>query len=78
MQNSKHLRYCQALKYSLHKILCNLDIFTTNSSPNILKTEVYEGPFSTDLCVILTYPEFEAYSEPSQISIMVNFIQNHA
>ena len=29
IQNSRHSRYCESLKYSLHRTLCNLDIFTT-------------------------------------------------
>ena len=29
IQNSRHSRYCESLNYSLHRTLCNLDIFTT-------------------------------------------------
>ena len=36
-----------------------------------------DGPFSTEPCVTLACSELEAYSEPCQISIMENFIQNH-
>ena len=40
IQNSRHLRYCESLKYSVHRTLSNLDIFTTYvaSSPSILRT----------------------------------------
>ena len=40
IQNSRHSRYCESLKCSLHRTLCNLDIFTTYvySSPSILRT----------------------------------------
>ena len=38
--NSRHSRYCESLKYSIHRTLCNLDIFTTYvySSPSTLRT----------------------------------------
>ena len=39
--------------------------------------EEYDGPFSKEPCVTLAYLKLEAYSEPCQISIMENFIQNH-
>ena len=44
-----------------------------------LKTlsNMYDGAFSTEAYVTLAYSELEAYSEPCQISIMENFIQNH-
>ena len=40
IQNSRHSRYCESLKYSLHRTLCNLDIFITYvySSPSIMRT----------------------------------------
>ena len=40
IQNWRHSRYCESLKYSLHRTLCNFDIFTTYvySSPSILRT----------------------------------------
>ena len=37
---------------------------------------MYGGLFSTELCVALVYSELEAYSEPSQISMMESFIYN--
>ena len=39
IQNSRHSRYCESLKYSLYRTLCYLDIFTTYvySSPSILR-----------------------------------------
>ena len=86
--HSKHLsifrtqdiKYRESLKYSLRRTLCNLDIFITYeySSPSILRNpRNMVGPFTTEPCVTLAYSELEAYSEPSQISIMKNFIQNH-
>ena len=41
------------------------------------ESEEYDGSFSTEPCVTLTYSKFETYSEPYQMSIMENFIQNH-
>ena len=38
---------------------------------------MYDGPLSTEPSVTLTYSELETYSEPCQISIMGNIIQNH-
>ena len=40
IQNSRHSRYCESCEYSLHRILCNLDIFTTYVywSPRTLRT----------------------------------------
>ena len=40
IQNSRHSRYCESLKYSLQRTLCNHDIFTTylQSSPSTLRT----------------------------------------
>ena len=40
-------------------------------------SNMYDGPFSKELCVTLAYSELQTYSEPCQISIMGNFIQNH-
>ena len=37
----------------------------------------YDGPFPIEPCVTLAYSELQASSEPCQISIMENFIQNH-
>ena len=41
IQNSRHSRYCESLKYSLHRTLCDLDIFTTYvySSPSTWRTQ---------------------------------------
>ena len=51
IQNSRW--YCKSLKHSLHRILCNLDIFTTcvYSSPSILRTrEIWWAVFYRTLC----------------------------
>ena len=53
IQNSRHSRYCESLKYSLHRTLCNLDIFTTYvySSPSILRTRgIWWAVFYRTLC----------------------------
>ena len=53
IQNSRHSRYCESLKYSLHRALCNLDIFTAYvySSPSILRTRgIWWTVFYTTLC----------------------------
>ena len=78
-ENSRHSNYCESLKYSLHRTLCNLGIFTAYiySSPSTLRTQGNDEPFPIEPCVTLAYSELEAYSEPCQISIMENFIQNH-
>ena len=41
IQNSRHSRYCESLKYSLHRTLWDLDIFTTYvySSPSTWRTQ---------------------------------------
>ena len=66
--------------------MCNLGIFTTlvYSSPGRLRAQgilrnlsnMYDGLFSTEPYVTLVFSELEAYSEPWQISMMKNFIQN--
>ena len=45
----------------------------------IIKTlsNMYDGQLSTEPCVTLAYSELKTYSEPCQISIMEDFIQNH-
>ena len=53
IQNSRHSRYCESLKYSLHRTLCNLHIFTSYvySSPSTLRTRgVWWGVFYRTLC----------------------------
>ena len=53
IQNSRHSRYCESLKYSLHRTLYNLDIFTTYvySSPSILRTRgIWRAVFYRALC----------------------------
>ena len=53
IQNSRHSRYCESLKYSLHKSLCNVDIFTTcvYSSRSILRTRgIWWAIFYRTLC----------------------------
>ena len=53
IQNWRHSRYCKSLKYSLHKTLCNLVIFTTlvYSSPSILRTRgIWWVVFYRTLC----------------------------
>ena len=53
IQNSTHLKYCESLKYSLNRALCNLDIFTTNaySSPSKLRTRgIWWAVFYRTLC----------------------------
>ena len=62
IQNSTHLKYCESLKYSLNRALCNLDIFTTNaySSPSKLRTRgIWWAVFYRTLC---DTGIFEAYS----------------
>ena len=64
----------------------NLGIFMTlvYSSPGMLRDQgilrnlsnMYDGLFSTELCITLVFSELEAYSEPCQISMMENFIHN--
>ena len=66
--------------------MCNLGIIMTlvYSSPGRLRAQgilrnlsnMYDGLFSTEPCVPLVYSELEAYSEPSQISMMENL--NHS
>ena len=77
--NSRHSKYRESLKYSLHRTLFNLVIFTTfvYSCPSILITRgilkvllnMYDGPFCTEPCITL------AYSEPCQISITENLFR---
>ena len=59
----------------------NLNIFTPLYFQAVAYWEPKElrgyGPFSKEPCVTLAYSELEGYSEPSQISIMENFVQNH-
>ena len=72
IQNSRHSKYCESLKYSLHWTLCNLVTFThlVYSSPSIriiqgilkILSKMYDGLFSTALCVELAYSELETYS----------------
>ena len=53
IQNSRHSRYCVSLKYSLHRAMYNLDIFTTYvySSPRILRTRgTWSAVFYRTLC----------------------------
>ena len=66
--------------------MCNLGIFMTlvYSSPGMLRDQgilrnlsnMYDGLFSTELCITLVFSELEAYSEPCQISMMENFIHD--
>ena len=66
--------------------MCNLGIFTilVYSGPGVLRAEgifrilsnMYDGLFSTELCVILVFSELEAHSKPYQISLMESFIHN--
>ena len=66
--------------------MCNLGIFTTlaYSSPGVLRVEgifrnlsnMYDGLFSTEPCVILVFSELVAHSKPYQISLMESFIHN--
>ena len=86
IQNSRHSKYWESLKCSLHRTMCNLGIFTAlvYSSPSILIAQgilrnllnMYDELFSTELCVTLVYKELEAYSETYQICMMENFIKN--
>ena len=72
IQNLRHSRYCESLKYSLHRTLCNLDIFTTYvySGPRTLRTRgIWWAVFYRTLCDT-GYLELEAYSKPCQISII--------
>ena len=53
IQNSRHSRYCESLKYSLHRTLCNLDIFTiyVYSSSSTLRTRgIWWAVFYRTLC----------------------------
>ena len=70
VQKSRYSRKRESLKYSLHRTLFNLDIFTS-----YVYSVCNLQPIAT--CVTLAYSELEAYSKPSQISIMENFIKNH-
>ena len=86
IQNSRHSKYWESLKYSLRRTMCNLGIFTTlaYSSSGRLGAQwiirnlsnMYDGLFSTEPCVTLVFSELEAYSEPCQIFMMENFIHN--
>ena len=86
IQNSRHSKYWESLKYSLHRTMCNLGIFTilVYSGPGVLRAEgifrilsnMYDGLFSTELCVILVFSELGAHSKPYQISLMESFIHN--
>ena len=68
--------------------MCNLGIFMTlvYSSPGMLRDQgilrnlsnMYDGLFSTELCITLVFSELEAYSEPCQISMMESLIHNLA
>ena len=73
--NSRHSRYCEYLKYSLHRTLCNLAIFTTYvyTSPRtrgiwwtvFYRTLCDTGIFRTR-CIFQTLPNIyyrEFYSE---------------
>ena len=52
IQHSKHSKYWESLKYSLHRTMCNLGIFTTIacSSPQKAVKHVWQGVFYTTLC----------------------------
>ena len=53
IQNSRHSRYCESLKYSLHRPLRKLDIFRTlvYSSPSIPRIrEIWGTVFYRTLC----------------------------
>ena len=53
IQNSRHSRYCESLKYSLHRPLRKLDLFRTlvYSSPSILRIrEIWGTVFYRTLC----------------------------
>ena len=66
----------------------NLGIFTTlvYLSPNILRAQgklrnvsnMYDMLFSTEPCVTLVYSEPKSCSEPSQTSMVENFIQSYS
>ena len=68
--------------------MCNLGIFMTlvYSNPGMLRAQgilrnlsnMYDGLFSTELCITLVFSELEAYSEPCQISMMESLIHNLA
>ena len=68
--------------------MCNLGIFMTlvYSSLGMLRAQgilrnlsnMYDGLFSTELCITLVFSELEAYSEPCQISMMESLIHNLA
>ena len=74
------MQYWEYLKYSLHRTISNLGIFTTlvYLNPNMLRAQrilsnllkMYDGLFSTEACVTLVYSELKAYSEHCQISMM--------
>ena len=68
--------------------MCNLGIFMTlvYSNSGMLRAQgilrnlsnMYDGLFSTELCITLVFSELEAYSEPCQISMMESLIHNLA
>ena len=65
IQNSRHSKYCESLKYRLRRTMCNLGIFTTlvySSSGRLRAKEIlknlsnmYDGLFSTEPCVTLIF-----------------------
>ena len=65
LQNAVYTQPCVTLTYSQPLYIQAVAYW---------EPEEYDGPFSF---VTLAYLELEAYSEPYQISIMENFIQNH-
>ena len=83
IQNLRHPKYRETLKYSLHRALCNLGIFATHSSPSILKTREtlriqsnkYDEPFSTEPCVTLAYSELETWVH-SELETIQNPVKN--
>ena len=86
IQNSRHSKYWESLKYSLCRTMCNFGIFPTlvYSSPGRLRAQgilrnlpsMYDGLLSTKACVTLVFSELEVYSEPCQIFIIENFIHS--
>ena len=71
---NQDIKNWESLKYSLHRTMLNLGIFTTlyYLSPTILRAQgklrnlsnMYDVLFSTEPCVTLVYSELETYSEP--------------
>ena len=71
----KTFKILKSLKYSLRRTMCNPGILRAQGIFRNLPN-MYDGLFFTEPCVTLVYWELQAFSEPCQISMMVNFIHS--